>query len=176
MSNAIVCGPGSSEVNFRAMDINLLKQLSEAAGIPGREERIRDIITRETKGLFDSTSVDNMGSLICIKKSKNPGAKRVILACHIDEILDRNRQAVERRLRGVPFRVLASAFEAQGRQRVDLWIDLGNPCLKRIEAVESRDLPAFQEFDNLAGGLTNELMHAVLPFPSIAAFPNPFAA
>ncbi len=68
------------------MNIPFLKALSEAPGVPGREERIRDIITAESKGLFDETSVDPLGSLILLKKSKTPNAQRVLLACHIDEI------------------------------------------------------------------------------------------
>jgi endoglucanase len=68
------------------MNLNLLKQLSEAPGVPGREERVRAILEKETHGLFDDTSTDNLGSLIAIKKAKTPGAKKVLLACHIDEI------------------------------------------------------------------------------------------
>jgi putative aminopeptidase FrvX len=68
------------------MNLNLLKQLSEAPGVPGREERIRAILEKEGKGLFDDISTDNLGSLIMVKKAKTAGAKKVILACHIDEI------------------------------------------------------------------------------------------
>jgi putative aminopeptidase FrvX len=68
------------------MNLNLLKQLSEAPGVPGREERVRAILEKECKGLFDDISTDNLGSLIAVKKSKTPNAKKVILACHIDEI------------------------------------------------------------------------------------------
>lgn len=68
------------------MNIAFLKALSEAPGVPGREERIRKIIEREAKGLFDTITVDPLGSLIAVKKSKTKGAKRVIIACHIDEI------------------------------------------------------------------------------------------
>jgi len=68
------------------MNLNLLKQLSEAPGVPGREERIRAILEKDAKDLFDDISTDNLGSLIAIKKSKTPNAKKVILACHIDEI------------------------------------------------------------------------------------------
>ena len=86
------------------MNIPLLKKLSDIAGIPGREERVRELILAETKGLFDSTQTDAMGSLICVKmpggkagksdksdkpdKSAGKTAKppRLLLACHIDEI------------------------------------------------------------------------------------------
>jgi endoglucanase len=74
------------------MNLSLLKQLSEAAGVPGREERVRKILERECKPLFDEITTDTMGSLIAIKraaKGKNGSAakaKRVLMACHIDEI------------------------------------------------------------------------------------------
>src|SRR3954470_6055334 len=68
------------------MNLPLLKQLSEAPGVPGREERVRAILEKEAKSLFDDISTDAMGSLIAVKRSKTPGAKKVLLACHIDEI------------------------------------------------------------------------------------------
>jgi endoglucanase len=68
------------------MNLNLLKQLSEAPGVPGREERVRAIVERECKGLFDDVSTDALGSLIAIKRAKQSNAQKVLLACHIDEI------------------------------------------------------------------------------------------
>jgi endoglucanase len=68
------------------MNISLLKTLSEAPGVPGREERIRAILERECRGLFDETSTDAMGNLIARKKPKHSGAQKVLLACHMDEI------------------------------------------------------------------------------------------
>jgi endoglucanase len=68
------------------LNLPFLKALSEAPGVPGREERVREILRRESQGLFDEISVDPLGSLIGIKKSRTPAAKRVLLACHIDEI------------------------------------------------------------------------------------------
>jgi tetrahedral aminopeptidase len=68
------------------MNTPLLKSLSEAAGVPGREERVRKILERECTGLFDEVRTDAMGNLIATKKAKSSDAKRVLLACHIDEI------------------------------------------------------------------------------------------
>jgi endoglucanase len=68
------------------MNLPFLKSLSEAAGVPGREERVREILRRESQGLFDELSVDPLGSLIGVKRANTRGAKRVLLACHIDEI------------------------------------------------------------------------------------------
>ena len=35
------------------MNLDLLKSLCETPGVPGNEDRVRDLITREIKGLFD---------------------------------------------------------------------------------------------------------------------------
>src|SRR6185436_8579947 len=66
------------------MNIEFLKSLSEAPGVPGREERVRDILKQNSEGVFDEVSTDPMGSLIARKRKQ--GAKKVLLACHIDEI------------------------------------------------------------------------------------------
>ncbi|QDY70257.1 M42 family metallopeptidase [Qingshengfaniella alkalisoli] len=69
------------------MNLDLLKALCETPGVPGNEERVRDLVKKEIKGLFDDVEVDAMGSLLCRRKSrkgKNP--KRIMLLCHMDEI------------------------------------------------------------------------------------------
>jgi endoglucanase len=67
------------------MNIPLLKQLSEAPGVPGREERIRAILEPELRKVFDDVTTDTMGNLIATKKAKTPNAKKVLIACHIDD-------------------------------------------------------------------------------------------
>ena len=71
------------------MNIALLKALSEAPGISGREERVRDILKKEAKGLFDDVTTDTLGNLIATKRPKGKSgskAKKVLIACHMDEI------------------------------------------------------------------------------------------
>lgn len=84
------------------MNIDLLKRLCETPGVPGREERVRALIEKEVKGLFDEVTREPMGSLICRrgpragKNGKNGkkgspkkgegGATKVMLLCHMDEI------------------------------------------------------------------------------------------
>ncbi|HHN77957.1 MAG TPA: M42 family peptidase, partial [Phycisphaerales bacterium] len=55
------------------MNIDLLKRLCETPGVPGREERVRDLIMGEIKGLFDSVETDAMGSLICRRSPRTAG-------------------------------------------------------------------------------------------------------
>jgi len=74
------------------MNIKLLEKLCLTAGVPGREYRITELIKKEIKGLFDTVTVDPMGSIIAVKKaspkagkaSKTP--KKVMLAAHMDQI------------------------------------------------------------------------------------------
>lgn len=72
------------------MNIDLLKRLCETPGVPGREERVRDLIKGEVEGLFDEIETDAMGSLICRRKPRAKGTdatpQKVMLLCHMDEI------------------------------------------------------------------------------------------
>jgi endoglucanase len=66
--------------------MKLLRELSEAAGVPGREEAIRAIVMRELKGHVDSISVDTMGNVIAFKEGIARKRERVMFAAHMDEI------------------------------------------------------------------------------------------
>lgn len=68
------------------MNIPLLKALTETPGVPGREERVRDLVLKECKGLFDDVSVDPLGSVLARKKARAKSAGEVVIAAHIDEI------------------------------------------------------------------------------------------
>jgi putative aminopeptidase FrvX len=72
------------------MQIDLLRRLCETPGASGREERVRELIRKQIKGLFDTIETDAMGSLICTRKptaAKRRGkATRVMIAAHMDEI------------------------------------------------------------------------------------------
>lgn len=77
------------------VNIDLLKRLCETPGVPGREERVRELIEKEVDGLFDEMRTDAMGNLICSrfgsgkkgKSGKGEGRPaRVLLLCHMDEI------------------------------------------------------------------------------------------
>ncbi len=68
------------------MNIDLLKRLCETPGVPGREERVRELLKKEAEGLFDEVTTDPMGSLICRRKSRGGNGPRILLLCHMDEI------------------------------------------------------------------------------------------
>ncbi len=68
------------------MSINfpLLKELCEAPGAPGREERIREITIRELTPLCDEVSIDALGNVIGLKRGTEGG--RFMASGHMDEI------------------------------------------------------------------------------------------
>ncbi len=63
----------------------LLEKLSNAPGVSGFEERVREIIFNELDGYVDEMKVDEMGNLIAIKNGI-PDGKKIMLAAHMDEI------------------------------------------------------------------------------------------
>ena len=66
------------------IDFELLKKISETPGAPGFETQIRNLVKKEIEELVDELVVDSMGSLIGIRKGKEP--KRMMVAAHMDEI------------------------------------------------------------------------------------------
>ncbi|MFW6145888.1 MAG: M42 family metallopeptidase [Planctomycetota bacterium] len=72
-------------------DFDLLKKLTETPGVPGREERVREVIRAESEDLFDEIRTDAIGNLIAIRKPTKAArggktSRRIMIACHIDEI------------------------------------------------------------------------------------------
>lgn len=67
------------------MVTELLKKLSEACGISGFENNIREILKDELRDHVDEMETDAMGNLITTHKGKE-GKPSVMLASHMDEI------------------------------------------------------------------------------------------
>ncbi len=61
----------------------LLEKLSNAHGVSGREDEIREILKEELEGHVDEIKIDTMGNLIAIK---NGSSTSCMLAAHMDEI------------------------------------------------------------------------------------------
>jgi len=66
------------------LNVDLLKRLSEANGVPGFEKEVRNLIEKEVSPYVDSVSTDNFGNLIATKKGRSD--KKVMIAAHMDEI------------------------------------------------------------------------------------------
>ena len=66
------------------INIPLLKKICETPGAPGYEQPIREFVMNEVTPLVDEVTIDNMGSIIAVKKGKSP--KKIMVAAHLDEI------------------------------------------------------------------------------------------
>jgi endoglucanase len=64
--------------------MELLKRLSEAAGVPGHEGEVRSLIREELEELVDEVKTDVLGNVIGLKRGR--GGRKVMLAAHMDEI------------------------------------------------------------------------------------------
>jgi endoglucanase len=70
--------------------MKFLKQLTETPGVPGREERVRELIKKHTKGWWDNLEEDAIGNLIgyvkAAKSKRGQKEKSVVISCHLDQI------------------------------------------------------------------------------------------
>ncbi len=67
-----------------SLNVKLLKEICETPGVPGYEQKVRNLVLREVKKLADKVSIDNMGNVTAFKKGKKN--KKVMIAAHMDEI------------------------------------------------------------------------------------------
>lgn len=61
----------------------ILKEISLLPGVPGQEKLVRNYIKKHIENHADQIVVDNLGSLIAIKKNEGP---KVMIAGHMDEV------------------------------------------------------------------------------------------
>ena len=67
--------------------MELLKELTQAWGVAGREKAVRAIIRREIEGCADEVFTDAIGNLIAVKYGKESASKKkIMLAAHMDEL------------------------------------------------------------------------------------------
>ncbi|MGI6238413.1 MAG: M42 family metallopeptidase [Christensenellales bacterium] len=64
----------------------VLKELCALRGVSGCEGAVRDVIVARATPHADEVKIDRMGNVICIKRSKIPGAKTMLLDAHMDEV------------------------------------------------------------------------------------------
>lgn len=62
-----------------------LEQLSNACGVTGREEEVRNLLVKLMKPYVDEIVVDKLENVIAVKKGQKSSAK-VMLAAHMDEV------------------------------------------------------------------------------------------
>lgn len=131
----------------------LLRKLSEAWGVSGDEQQVRDLIYGEIKGLADEIRTDTIGNLIAVKKARRPvegGSLRVLVAAHMDEV-GFMVQSVEssgalrfRPVGGVDARVVLAKPVRVGKNRVQ-----GVIGVKPIHVQDAEESRRVIDFDQL---------------------------
>jgi putative aminopeptidase FrvX len=65
--------------------LTMLKELTDAKGIPGNEREVREVMKKYIAPLADEVTTDGLGSLIAKKVGKEGGPK-IMVAGHLDEV------------------------------------------------------------------------------------------
>ncbi|QCJ43688.1 M42 family metallopeptidase [Bacillus sp. S3] len=63
----------------------MLKDLTDAKGIPGNEREVRDVMKKYIEAYADELTTDGLGSLIA-KKTGAAGGPKIMVAGHLDEV------------------------------------------------------------------------------------------
>ncbi len=103
----------------------LLEKLSQAFGVSGCEDEVREIITDAIKDHVDEVRVDSMGNLIALKRGTGESELKVMVAAHMDEVglmithLDEETGAIRfRPVGGIDDRILLSKVVLIGKDRL----------------------------------------------------------
>jgi putative aminopeptidase FrvX len=67
-------------------DWELLKKLSEARGVSGHEDEVREIILEEIRPYAEKIEVTPLGNIIAFRKGKNRAPKKLMISAHMDEV------------------------------------------------------------------------------------------
>ena len=143
-------------------DFDFLKRISEANGIPGAEDEVREVIKNEVREYCNEFIYDNLGSIIAVKKGRREDLK-VSIVGHMDEVgfvvrsIEKNGFLRVFPLGGWnPHMILASKVTItsyEGKQFTgvmitdkstkdisfdDVYIDLGISCSEEIEKIGIR--------------------------------------
>lgn len=65
-------------------DFDLLQELTESSGVPGYEDRIRELVVSELESEVDEVNVDSMGNVVGTLEGESDSD--VVVAAHMDEI------------------------------------------------------------------------------------------
>lgn len=141
----------------------LLKELSEARGVSGREGEVRNLIFEQIRDLIDEHRVDALGNLIAVRKARAQATtavpKRVMVAAHMDEVglmvvkIEKNGMLAFRPIGGIDPRLLLAKKVLVGDDKVP-----GVIGVKPIHLLTPEEREQVPKFDQMAIdlGVTSE--------------------
>ncbi len=65
--------------------VNILKELTEASGVPGQEHEVRELMRTYLQPLTEEMYTDNLGSIVG-RKTGSAGGPKIMLMGHLDEV------------------------------------------------------------------------------------------
>ena len=68
------------------LQMERFRTLTQLPGLSAHEMRVRDYMKKELARYSDELVFDNLGSVFAVKRSKKPGAPKVMMSGHMDEI------------------------------------------------------------------------------------------
>jgi endoglucanase len=161
--------------------IPFLKALSEASGVSGYEDQVREIVQGVYAPLSDELRVDVMGNLIALKRGRNGDSprRRVMLAGHMDEIglivtlLDKGFLRFTQ-VGGFDVRTLmGQQVTVQGRQALPGIIGCRAP---HVLSVEERNKPVPMDQLFIDVGLSQQDLEKLVRVGDLITIRRPFTA
>ena len=159
-----------------------LKELSEAFGVSGCEDEVREVIIEAIKEHVDDYHVDSLGNLIAVKKSHRPSAishlPKVMLAAHMDEVglmithIEKDGSLRFRPVGGIDDRILLSKAVLIGKDRIP-----GVIGVKPIHLLKEKEREKVVKVEEMAidiGASSREEAEKLVKLGDYAAFATKF--
>ncbi len=152
----------------------LLRQLSEAFGVSGHEDAVRQLILDAIKDQVDEHHIDALGNLIALKKGSGESRRRVMIAAHMDEVglmvvhIEKEGSLRFEPVGGIDPRVLLAKKVLIGDKKVPGVI--GNKPIHLLESQERQKVVKHKEMSIDIGASSKEEAEKLVKLGDYAAF------
>ncbi|NDJ85600.1 MAG: M42 family metallopeptidase [Chloroflexi bacterium] len=123
----------------------MLKELTEAPGVSGMEDAVRNIILDAIKDHVTDIRIDALGNILAVKKGIGKSQLRVLVAAHMDEVgfmvhgVDSDGMLKIRPVGGIDDRILPALRVEVGKKRIPGVIPWKPIHLSRDQSVQKID-------------------------------------
>ncbi len=154
----------------------LLLRLSDAPGVAGNEDAVRELLLEEIRPHVDEYRVDSIGNLIATVRARDgvPQPHRVMLAAHMDEVglmvvrIEKNGLLIFRAVGGIDPRVLLAKRVLVGKEAIPGVI--GAKPIHLVTAEEEQQVIKVEQMYIDIGARSKEDAEAVVKVGDYAAF------
>jgi putative aminopeptidase FrvX len=164
-------------IRYRGIVV-LLQELSEAFGVSGAEEEVRQRIIAALQGQVDELHTDALGNLFALKRGDGASPLKVMVAAHMDEVglmithIGKEGLLSFRAVGGVDTRLLLARTMIIGEKRVP-----GVIGLRPIHLLSKKEREIIPEIDKLAidiGASSKEEAESLVQLGDYAVFSTSF--